>query len=29
VAPPVDYTKVRQYLNRIVRGLVLVRPQAG
>ena len=28
VAPPVNYTKVRRYLDRIVRGLVLVRPQA-
>ena len=26
VAPPVDYTKVREYLTRIVHGLVLVRP---
>ena len=25
VAPPVDYTKVRAYLDRILRGLVLVR----
>jgi hypothetical protein len=29
VAPPVNYTKVRRYLDRIIRGLVLVRPQAG
>ena len=25
VAPPVNYAKVRVYLNRILRGLVLVR----
>ncbi len=29
VAPPVDYKKVRRYLDRILRGLVLVKPQAG
>jgi hypothetical protein len=29
VAPPVNYTKARRYLDRIIRGLVLVRPQAG
>ena len=29
VAPPLNYTKVRRYLDRIIRGLVLVRPQAG
>ena len=26
VAPPLDYSKVRVYLNRILRGLVLVKP---
>ncbi|HSP73738.1 MAG TPA: hypothetical protein VLN26_15275 [Gaiellaceae bacterium] len=29
VAPPLDYAKVVQYLNRITRNLVLVRPQQG
>jgi hypothetical protein len=29
VAPPVNYVKVRQYLTRMLRGLVLVRPRAA
>ena len=29
VAPPLDYAKVIQYLNRITRNLVLVHPQQG
>jgi hypothetical protein len=29
VAPPVNYTKVRRYLDRMLRGFVLVRPKAG
>ena len=29
VAPPVSYTKVRRYLDRMLRGLVVVRPQGA
>jgi hypothetical protein len=29
VAPPVSYSKARRYLDRMLRGLVLVRPRAG